>query len=329
MAPVRVPRVVTSQSTRRHHLPGGRFAVARLRDLPRAAAVVVVLLGILPPLLNIVARFGTRPMLHRLERFWARLAVRLLGIDLHISGLEHIDPDLTYVVTPLHEGFADGPALLHLPLDLRFVARGELAEWKVLGTYLRASDQIIVDPESPVAGYRRLLRAAPNVFAEHESLVVFPQGTILGIESAFSDGAFRLAEKSGRPVLPVALAGAHRVWEHPFSPLVRFGMPIRMVVLPPIEPEVAALAIPELQARMKRIALEGDPSARRFVPERDGWWDGYRYEIDPEFPELAARVARHRDSRDMQVDVEGTPGSAPVNRDLLDPRRSSRGGRSA
>lgn len=253
-----------------------------------------MLLGVLPPVLNLAARLGTGPVLHRLERLWARLAVRLLGIDLQTSGIGHVDPDQTYVVAPLHEGFADAPALLHLPLDLRFVARGELAEWWVLGAYLRASDQIIVDPEAPVAGYRRLLQAAPGVFAEHESLVVFPQGTIVGIESAFSDGAFRVAEKYGHPVLPVVLAGSHRVWEHPFSPRVRFGMPIRVVVLAPIEPEDARVAVPELQAHMKRIALEGDPAARRFVPDRDGWWDGYRYEIDPEFPELAARVAKHR-----------------------------------
>ena len=33
---------------------------------------------------------------------------------------------------------------------------------------------------------------------------------------------------------------------------------------------------------------------RRFVPERDGYWDGYAYEIDPAFPSLQAEIARHR-----------------------------------
>ena len=35
---------------------------------------------------------------------------------------------------------------------------------------------------------------------------------------------------------------------------------------------------------------------RRFVPSRDGYWDGYAYTIDAVFPELAADVARHRRS---------------------------------
>jgi hypothetical protein len=47
---------------------------------------------------------------------------------------------------------------------------------------------------------------------------------------------------------------------------------------------------------MKRIALEGAMApARRFRPEIDGFWDDYRYDIDPTFPELAARVAAHRE----------------------------------
>lgn len=279
---------------RLYHLPGRRFAVERRRQLPRAALALLLLFGVAAPLLTVAARLRLPKLQHRLERSWARLAVRLLGVGLHISGLEHIDPGRSYVVVPLHEGFADALALLHLPLDLRFAVRSELEDWRLLGGYLRASRQIVVDPETPVAAYRHLLAAAPDVFARRESLVVFPQGTILGIESAFSEGAFRLAESCQRPLLPVVLSGAHRVWEHPFSPRIRFGRSIRMEVLPAIEPREAAGALTELQARMKRKALEASPPARRFVPERDGWWDGYRYEIDPAFPDLAQRVEKHR-----------------------------------
>jgi 1-acyl-sn-glycerol-3-phosphate acyltransferase len=233
-------------------------------------------------------------MQHRLERLWARLSVRLLGITMQVSGLENFDRDGSYVVVPLHEGFADAVALFHLPLGLRFVTREELAGWKVLGSYLEASGQIAVDPEKPVSAYRKLLEGAQGVFAEGDSLVVFAQGTILGIESAFSEGAFRLAERENRPLLPVVLTGSHRVWDHPFSPRVRFGQTIRMEVLPPIEPEDARSSFASLPDRMRRAALAGSPPARRFVPERDGWWDDYRYEIDPAFPELAERVRRHR-----------------------------------
>jgi 1-acyl-sn-glycerol-3-phosphate acyltransferase len=283
---------VTSRTSRLYHLPGKRFAVGRRKELPRAVATAATLLGAFPPVMNLATRTGAAH--HHLERLWARAVVRFLGIDLRISGLDRVDRSRSFVIAPLHEGFADIAALLHLPLDLRFVARDELEDWRLLGGYLRNSNQVIVDPESPTAAYRRLLRAAPRVFASGDSLVVFPQGTILGIESAFSAGAFRLAERSEQPLLPVVLTGSHRVWGHPFSPLVRFGQRIHMEILDPIEPAEVGRALPALQDEMKRLALAADPPPRRFVPERDGWWDDYRYEIDPAFAKLARRVARHR-----------------------------------
>jgi 1-acyl-sn-glycerol-3-phosphate acyltransferase len=39
---------------------------------------------------------------------------------------------------------------------------------------------------------------------------------------------------------------------------------------------------------------------RRFVPARDGYWDGYAYEIDPDFSALAAEVAARRHGRAAQ-----------------------------
>ena len=289
---------------RLYHLPGRRFAVSRLRELPRAILAAAVLLVMMPLLLNLVARTGSRTWQHRMERAWARVAVVLLGIDLRITGLENVDPQQAYVVVPLHEGFADIIALLHLPVGLRFVARDELTAWQVLGKYLQASGQIVVDPESPLASYRRLLAAAPEVLAGGESVVVFAQGTILGIESAFSPGAFRVAERSEHPVLPIVLSGAHRVWDHPFSPRVRFGQKIRLEVMPPISPESATSSMAGLQVRMKQQALASSPGPRRWVPERDGWWDEYRYEIDPAYAELLRRVESHR--AEMKRSAQGS-----------------------
>jgi 1-acyl-sn-glycerol-3-phosphate acyltransferase len=45
---------------------------------------------------------------------------------------------------------------------------------------------------------------------------------------------------------------------------------------------------------MKQKALQAFPEPRHFDPDRDGWWDDYGYEIDPDYPELAERVAEHR-----------------------------------
>jgi 1-acyl-sn-glycerol-3-phosphate acyltransferase len=99
------------------------------------------------------------------------------------------------------------------------------------------------------------LRAAPETRAGGESLVVFPQGSLLGIETAFGRGAFAVAERTDMPVLPIVITGSHRVWEYPFSPLVRFGERVALEVLPPIEPPFPAPAIRALERNMKTRAL--------------------------------------------------------------------------
>ena len=95
--------------------------------------------------------------------------------------------------------------------------------------------------------------------------------------------------------MPIVLTGSHRVWEYPFSRLVRFGQSIEMEVLKPIRPEDAEDAMDSVQQEMKQIALSRQRvPPRRYVPARDGFWDGYRFDIDPSFPEVAAEVAAHR-----------------------------------
>jgi len=214
-----------------------------------------------------------------------------------VSGLKHVEPGRSYVVTPLHEGFADAVALMRLPLALRFVVRQELVEWRVLGRHLRSTGQLVVEAKTPRTAYRDLLRGAPAVLGSGDALVVFPQGSILGVEVAFQMGAFRLADRLQVAVLPVVITGTHRVWEYPYSPQLRFGQRVSVRVLEPLRVGEALSSAPELEHRMKRIALSGDiAAARRFDPDRDGFWDGYAYEIDPAFPELRRLVDEHRSS---------------------------------
>lgn len=238
-------------------------------------------------------------------RLWARAARKALGLVEDIQGLDRVPAGNQYLVTPLHEGFADVLLLGHLPLDLRFVVRDELFEWPWLGRGLRSTGQIRLSPEDGVGAMRRLVRLASQSFDRGESLVVFPQGTILGIETAFRPAAFRLADMLGVPVLPVVITGTHRVWEHPFSDRLRFGQQVSMQVLEPLSIGEAGRQMTALQAQMKELALApGMAAARRFDPVRDGFWDDYSFEIDPAFPSLARQVAKHRASIDSAVSRE-------------------------
>lgn len=283
----------------RYPLPGGTASVESLRAWLRVVGAASILLG--PGYWTVVfaAQRGDRRALHRLERWWARSAASALRIDVDTAGIDHIDPLEQYIVAPLHEGLADPIALLHLPLDLVFPARDELFDWRFVGRYLRASGQVSLPTRNGSAGYRALLREAPRAFARGESLVLFPQGSILGVEAQFHRGVFDLADRLDRPVLPVVVCGTHQVWEHPYRRNLRLDRPVHVEVLEPVRGNEAVARSRSLEREMKAMALAAPRfPVRRFDPDRDGWWDGYPYHIDPDFPELAARVAAHRASPD-------------------------------
>ena len=259
----------------------------RSEQLFDAASLDDELLDLLGPRLSglvAAAVSGDRPRLHQAERDWAEAAIRALDIRVDVVGLGSVDPRRRYVVAPLHEGFADVLALLRLPLDLNWVIRDELLELPYFGEYLDAAGHIAVTPELPRSAIRRIWRGAEETFSRGESLVVFPQGTVLGLEAAFQAGAFHLAERFDSALLPVVLTGSHRVWEYPFAATLRRGQHIRLEVLDPIEPGDAVAGMRAIERQMKQRALDATTApARRYLPKRDGIWPGYRFDIDPDY----------------------------------------------
>jgi len=233
---------------------------------------------------------------HSLGRVWARSIVRALDLTIDVSGLGNIEPDRTYLVAPLHESFVDIPVLLQLPLDLRFTVRQELVGHDVIGPVLQRTDQIVVPEHPSVSTLRTLMGEVAQATETGESVVVFPQGSVLGVEAAFSRGLITLSRTLDLPVLPVVLAGTHRVWGHPFDNVVRLHRTVAMHVLEPIPAaHIDAGRFRDLERSMKELALAQTAApVRRFEPDRDGWWDNYAYAIDDDFPDLTAAVANHR-----------------------------------
>lgn len=303
-----------SEGAVRYTLLGGRVGVSSRTLYLRTLADGLVWILVVPLAGRLLGRFGRRRWATATQRWWARRLQRALRVEIEWNGVELIDRQERYIVAPLHEGFGDALALLQLPIPLRFVVRDELLDWPLLGPYLRDTGQVAVSPEAGYRAYRTMLRAAPAIFAGGESLVVFPQGAILGIEIAFRRGPVALARALERPILPIALTGSHRVWEFPFAPRLRRGERMSLRVLAPIPAaEVCAQSADdlrrELQRRLSAAALDGVmASPRRFDPARDGYWPGYAYEIDAAFPALAADVAADRAS------LPGCPGFSPDRR---------------
>ncbi len=270
------------------------FEVETRRDAVVVAASAPVLVQGASHVMALLARLGLWAPLRRVTTVWARAVLRVLEVDARVTGVHHL-PERPAVLLPLHEGFLDPPLLMTLGRPLRFIARDELFAWPALGRVLRHGEHLSVPRQPTLADHQRLLRQAKAVIAGGNDLVVFPQASLLGVEAAFAPGARRIAAATGAPIVPIVITGTHRVWEHPYGPRLRRGCRVDLTILPAESPEIDRDAWRALERRMKAQALAAtDAPVRRYVPERDGWWDEYEIAIDPDFTELAAAVAERR-----------------------------------
>jgi 1-acyl-sn-glycerol-3-phosphate acyltransferase len=121
------------------------------------------------------------------------------------------------IVVANHTSFADGILLAlvgrRLGRSLRLMATGGVFRSALVGPLLRRLGFIpVLRGTSSAAGS---LDAAAQALAAGEAVGLFPEGRITRDPAQWPErsktGAVRLALRTGAPVVPVALVGAHRV----------------------------------------------------------------------------------------------------------------------
>jgi len=174
----------------------------------------LVLATVLLPLW-IVGMALPRPGLMRpLTKGVARALLLLMGLDVKVSGLEHL-PAGPYALVVNHTSFLDVVVLLaFLPSDSRahFVAKREFAgPWWIRRLFEGEGVLFVERQES-----RQLAedaQALVDLLGRGESVIIFPEGLLdraTGLR-AFRSGVFIAAAKTGTPVVPAGLRGLRTV----------------------------------------------------------------------------------------------------------------------
>jgi 1-acyl-sn-glycerol-3-phosphate acyltransferase len=124
-------------------------------------------------------------------------------------------PDIdhqAYVVVANHESQADPFLLSWLPWDMRWVAKEELFKPPLVGWAMRFGGDIRVR-RGEGESVRQMMRECEEAIAGGISIMMFPEGTRSkdGALLPFKNGAFDLAVRTQRPVLPVAIVGTRQM----------------------------------------------------------------------------------------------------------------------
>jgi 1-acyl-sn-glycerol-3-phosphate acyltransferase len=204
----------------------------------------VVLATIFYGTVSLIAAFFDRSgvVLNGLARAWGRFVLAVSGVRVRVEGLEHIDPNGSYIFISNHLSYMDTPVVLsHVPVQFRFLAKRGLFQIPLLGTHLKQAGHIPVPREDPRAAVKILQLAAETIVNKKISLLVFPEGgrSRDGQLRPFKEGAAYIGIKAGVPLVPIVLIGTRDVL--PFGAGVVLSGDVTLRIFPPIQ--TAALTL--------------------------------------------------------------------------------------
>ncbi len=168
--------------------------------------------------------------------FGFRLVLLASGCKCIREGIENIPKDTPVLFVANHRGFFDIPLVYtSIPVlhTTAFVSKKEIAKVPLLNCWMALLNCVFLDRSSPKAGLKSIQKAIEEVKAGW-SIFIMPSGTRNkgeGVEE-FKAASFKIAERTGCPVVPVAITNTDEVLEKHFPKIekhvitVRYGKPI-------------------------------------------------------------------------------------------------------
>lgn len=145
---------------------------------------------------------------------------QLLRVKLHVSGLEKL-PQGCFLLVSNHRSALD--PLLEMwafrRQHLGFVAKQELFRIPVVGRLMHRCLCLSLDRGSPREGLKVIHQAAELIRSGQAAMGIYPEGTRSrdGQLLPFQNGAFRIAQKAGCPIVVAVIRNSDRVLKR-FSP---------------------------------------------------------------------------------------------------------------
>ena len=150
-----------------------------------------------------------RKLAHAQCYWWSDILVHLNPyFNIRVSGLENIDKKKTYVIVANHASLADIVMLYQIKTQFKWVAKESLFKVPFVGWCMGLAKHIKLE-RGEFSSIKKVYREAAVWLRSGMSVLFFPEGTRseTGRMGEFQNGAFKLAIKEKKPVLPVRLTG--------------------------------------------------------------------------------------------------------------------------
>lgn len=172
------------------------------------------------------------------------LLLKLAGVTVTVKGAENIPEDKAVLYVGNHRSYFDIlVGYTTVPGLLGFVAKKEMLKIPLLSQWMVQVNCLFMDRQNVKEGLKTILQGIEKI-KRGVSIWIFPEGTRNRNEKEtdllpFKEGSLKIAEKTGCPVIPVAITGTADVFEkhlpfiRPAHVTIEFGEPFFVKELPP------------------------------------------------------------------------------------------------
>lgn len=243
--------VKSVQQKRRGQAPrkiAGKPEVFMFRAIITIIVVVLFLIITLPYLgieflLSKVNPEGSRKRQIALVRFMlGKVLTPLCGARMHVEGLENIPKDQRCLFVGNHQSYFD--IILsypYLPQPIIYIVKQEFKKIPFLGFWMGRIGSLFLDRSDPRKAITTIKESCDLISEGRASVFVYPEGTRSkdGKVHEFHAGSFKAAQRTGCPIIPVAMKGTRDIWENhprklvPGDVYLTFGKPVYMTELDP------------------------------------------------------------------------------------------------
>ena len=180
----------------------------------------------------------------RMVQWGFRCVSFLSGVKLTVKGRENIPSDKPVLYIGNHRSFFDIVVTYQLCPDLTgYISKDGVNKVPILGMIMKRLYCLFLDRKDVKQGFKVILTAIDYV-KSGVSICIFPEGSRNKQEDQpasvqpFKEGSFKIAQKTGCPIIPMAITGTDDVFEKHFpwirrsNVTVTYGEPILISELP-------------------------------------------------------------------------------------------------
>ena len=154
----------------------------------------------------------------RIVRFMFRFFLKVAGVKVTVKGAENIPTDKAVLYVGNHRSYFDIlVGYTTTPGLVGFIAKKEMRKFPILNRWMDNVNCLFLDRKDIKAGLKTILEGIEYV-KNGISMWIFPEGTrARGKDELdmlpFKEGSLKIAEKSGCPVIPVAMVRTADIFE--------------------------------------------------------------------------------------------------------------------